>query len=91
MTFIITARCEKGHEQAIKVNGTDEATVKVWAGIMDGSSDFYIYSPVGKESVIGKCATCGVPIKCEVKPASEGENHERQQYRHREGRPADRS
>ena len=35
------------------------------AGLMDGSSEMYIYKP-GPESTIGKCVNCGAQFKADL-------------------------
>jgi hypothetical protein len=75
MTHIrLTVRCTEVENHA-KVLVIDAACLppeflglnyaKVLAGLLDGSSPFYIYPP-GPGSPIGKCGVCGGKLKCEV-------------------------
>ena len=65
----ITIRCEKEpskHAKVLRIQGAlgiDMA--KMLAGMLDGSSPFYIYKP-GPLSPIGKCATCGGELSSTV-------------------------
>lgn len=67
--FEITVRCSSQptkHAKKIRVDAqVGRAYVDTLAGLLDGSSPFYIYKP-GPNSTIGKCATCGAEITAEV-------------------------
>lgn len=64
--YVITAKCEGGHTQVIKVDGKlGREWAEAQAGLLDGSSSMYIHPP-GPESVIGKCGICQKPITCRV-------------------------
>jgi hypothetical protein len=66
--ILVTAKCEAGHEQAVRFEasmGLGWATE--WAMLMDGTSPFYVRSPIGDpDSAIGKCGICRAQIKCSV-------------------------
>jgi hypothetical protein len=65
----ITVRCANHplkHGKILRVSlalGLEYA--QMLAGLLDGSSKFYIYPP-GPESPIGKCCTCGGALSAEV-------------------------
>lgn len=63
----IIARCEGDCRkiQTIEVRGQTLVEAKTIAGLMDGTSPVYVFKP-GKDSEIGKCASCGGQFKCEV-------------------------
>lgn len=65
----ITIRCQDHPEKHAKVLRIDPVLGIAWAiqlaGLLDGSSAMYIHKP-GPDSPIGKCATCGGHLKCEV-------------------------
>lgn len=70
MDYTITARCEQGHSQEIRVDGSlGLEWAKGQAGLPDGSSPMYLRSPIGTDSVIGKCGICRAQIQCEVTEA----------------------
>jgi hypothetical protein len=58
----LTLRCAREPEKHAKVLRISAELGKeyaeTFAGLLDGSSPFYIYKP-GPNSPIGKCATCG--------------------------------
>jgi hypothetical protein len=71
--ILVTAKCDNGHEQKIKfinpvegVKTDDLAWAKTWAGLMDSTSQLYVASPIGTDSVIGKCGICKAQIHCTV-------------------------
>ncbi len=65
-TLFVTALCGEGHSQTLQVDASMGLEfVKQWAGLMDGTSPFYL-NPPGAESMIGKCGICGSQIKCSV-------------------------
>jgi hypothetical protein len=74
MSFVITAKCENGHEQTLTYfspfEGLTPDADRFWAetqvGLLDGTSSMYKYSPIGTDSVIGKCGICKAQIKCTV-------------------------
>ena len=69
MYYKIVARCSNGHEQTLRMEGFTREQVEIQAGLMDGTSPFYVYPPKedGSDgSAIGKCAQCGKPFKCTV-------------------------
>lgn len=62
----VTAECRQGHVQALQLDadlGMEYAVML--AGLMDGSSRFYIYPP-GPSSMIGKCGICKSQITITV-------------------------
>jgi len=65
--FVITATCGNGHSQRLNV---DAALGRQWAeglaGLLDGTSPMYLYSPIGTDSVIGKCGICLAQINCTI-------------------------
>lgn len=67
---VVTIICESGHSQTIKVEGMSREWAEQWAGLIDGTSTFYVHSPIGTESVIGKCGICGKQIKATVESDS---------------------
>jgi hypothetical protein len=65
--FKVSATCTEGHSQSVQLLGQGRLEVNRWAGLMDGTSPFYIRSPIGDpQSLIGKCGICGGQIKCSV-------------------------
>lgn len=62
----VTATCTEGHCQSLRVGGMTFEWARMWVGLMDGTSPMYIHSPIGTDSLIGKCGICGSKIKCEV-------------------------
>ncbi|HLW67869.1 MAG TPA: hypothetical protein VKS79_21300 [Gemmataceae bacterium] len=68
----ITATCENGHTHIVKLdaNTFSKAGAEQWAGLLDGSSRFFVHPP-GPESVIGKCGICQKPFKCTIKDKPE--------------------
>lgn len=68
--FVITVRCESGHEQKIGYYGLHRPFVESVAGFMDGTSPMFKYPP-GAESAIGKCGICGKQVKATVTDAEE--------------------
>lgn len=65
MKFKIVAECKKGHSQILHVEGMDRKSVELQAGLIDGTSPFYLYPP-DETSVIGKCGFCGRKFICSV-------------------------
>jgi hypothetical protein len=65
-TISVTATCTEGHKQTIQVYGMAMEWAKAWAALMDGTSAFYVASPRGTDSMIGKCGICGSQIDCTV-------------------------
>jgi len=65
----IVVRCAKQPEKhAKKIRVSSELGMEwaqMFAGLLDGSSQFYIYKP-GPNSPIGKCATCGGELSAEI-------------------------
>ena len=59
MSVNVTFRCDNGHEQEIKYHNIPLEQVKLFVGILDGTSPAYLFPP-GNESSIGKCSICGV-------------------------------
>lgn len=54
----LVARCERGHEQRIYTPDHEEITARTLAGLMDGTSPFYVVKPRDVEvpgSVLGRC------------------------------------
>lgn len=66
--IVITAKCAQGHSQTLGVGpGMDLVWARHLAGLMDGTSDFYVHSPRGDDSsLIGRCGICGSQIDCKV-------------------------
>jgi hypothetical protein len=64
--YVITATCSAGHMQETKIDaGLGRGWAEALAGLVDGSSPMYVHKP-DEKSVIGKCATCGLPFTCVV-------------------------
>lgn len=63
--YKVTAKCENGHEQSITLQGMTKEWAESYAGLLDGTSPFYIYPP-NEKSVIGKCGICGKTFKCKI-------------------------
>ena len=65
--YEITVRCANDIHHAKKLRLKNEVRdwVDQFAALIDGSSAFYILKP-GELSPIGKCATCGGQLRCEV-------------------------
>lgn len=64
----IRAQCTKDEDHAKILRfkaSVGREYVETLAGLLDGSSPFYIFPP-GDLSPIGKCGICGAPIKCSV-------------------------
>jgi hypothetical protein len=61
----IVFRCESGHEQRITYHGMPREMVEFQAGLLDGTSPYYVHPP-GPESQIGKCGICGSQVKATV-------------------------
>jgi hypothetical protein len=58
----VTCKCEQGHESSFTTDGMSLEYVKVMAGLLDGSSDHYVYKPREHPvsgGTIGKCEICG--------------------------------
>jgi hypothetical protein len=70
-TISVTATCTNGHKQTVAVFGMATEWVKAWAALMDGTSPFYVASPRGTDSMIGKCGICGSQIDCTVENTSD--------------------
>ena len=66
MKHKITAVCEAGHSQEIIIEGLGREYAELQAGLLDGTSPMYIHSPIGTDSVIGKCGICRAQIHCVV-------------------------
>jgi hypothetical protein len=64
-TFVVTATCQQGHSQTIRLQGYSREAAEMWAGLLDGTAAVYVYPP-GPESVIGKCGICQTPFTCTV-------------------------
>lgn|SRR5678815_2537693 len=62
----IAANCPNGHTQTLRLEGFTREYAEGYAGLLDGTSPWYVHSPIGTDSLIGKCATCKAQIKCEV-------------------------
>lgn len=63
----LIATCEEGHTQQLHVDGMTREWAESLAGLMDGTSSFYIRSPRSDDSsLIGKCGICGSQINCKV-------------------------
>ena len=68
MEIRITVRCEKddSHAKILKIShGLGSEYAKGLAGLLDGSSPFYIHKP-GPKSPIGKCCICQGKLSAEV-------------------------
>ena len=66
--------CDKGHTQELRVDhklGIEYA--EGLAGLMDGTSPMYVHSPIGTDSVIGKCGYpgCGAQVHSTVEVKDE--------------------
>jgi len=69
--YILVAICERAHEQRITFHGVPRELVETQAGLLDGTSPFYV-SPPEPNSVIGKCGLCGAQIHCHVEETEDG-------------------
>lgn len=69
MTYDLVVRCQARpmlHAKTLRIVGKDKEWVETLARLLDGTSDLYVLKP-GALSPIGKCATCGAPLECEIK------------------------
>lgn len=68
MAVVLTAICEEGHKQSLQIGkGMSVEWALALAGLMDGTSSFYVHSPrCDESSLIGKCGICGSQINCKV-------------------------
>lgn len=65
--FRVTFRCTDGHAQEIVWYGSEEAWVRGWAGLVDGTSPLYVRPPSDSHnSVIGRCGICCGRLRSEV-------------------------
>lgn len=68
MKYIIEVKCDDGHVQNLYLQNFIKVQAQTLAGLMDGTSSLYVYSPLGDpNSLIAKCGICSAPIKCTVK------------------------
>jgi hypothetical protein len=66
-TFQLTLVCASGHSQKIQLGpGFTRAMAEDYAGLIDGTSDMFIASPLGTDSPIGKCCICGAQIRAQI-------------------------
>lgn len=66
MEMTVTCQDCKG-SQTISIEGMSLEMAKDYAAILDGSSDFFVYSPRGDaNSLIGKCGVCKGQIDATV-------------------------
>jgi hypothetical protein len=66
--FVIRAKCDNGHVQEITIRNQPRWYAEGLAFLMDGTSPMYVHSPIGTNSVIGKCGICRAQIHCELLP-----------------------
>ena len=68
MDFVLTAKCENGHEQQMFVDGMlGLKWVEEQAALIDGTSSMYLVNPVDDpQSIIGKCGICQARFSCKV-------------------------
>ncbi len=66
MRYKVTMSCENGHSHSITFEGESRDWVESWAGLMDGTSPFYKFSPIGTDSIIGKCGICRAQLRSVV-------------------------
>lgn len=64
--------CKRGHTQEITIDGMSRDDAEQYAGILDGSSPFFVH-PSPPESLVGKCGICAeageaVPFEADVLP-----------------------
>ena len=69
MRHTLIAVCKNGHSQTLQYKDLPLEFVVQQAGLLDGTSPFYVHSPIGTDSVIGKCGICGTQISCTVSTA----------------------
>jgi hypothetical protein len=65
----VAIQCSNGHKQEMKIArrmGMEWA--EGMAGLLDGTSPMYQHSPIGTDSVIGKCGICQAQLKATVLP-----------------------
>lgn len=63
--IILDMTCDSGHTQRIEVTGMSLEFAKEWAALLDGTSSFFVYNPIGDPtSQIGKCGICRKQIHC---------------------------
>jgi hypothetical protein len=60
MTYRVTFRCEDGHEQTLDYHGVSRQYVETFAGLMDGTSPFYVSDP--REDGVTQIGRCAWPI-----------------------------
>jgi hypothetical protein len=67
MKIRIVVRCEKDpdHAKVLEMRGRGLEYARDLAGLLDGTSDMYIYKP-GPDSPIGKCGLCGAKVYASV-------------------------
>lgn len=69
MIYDLVVRCKARpmlHAKTLRISGKDKEWVEILAKLLDGTSPFYVLKP-GDLSPIGKCATCGTELECEIK------------------------
>lgn len=64
--YTIKIECPNGHFQKLVIKGLGRQWAEEQAGLLDGTSPMYAFSPIGTPSVIGKCGICGTQIRCTV-------------------------
>jgi hypothetical protein len=63
MKWLITLACAHGHRQELRLEGVSQAYAANFASLLDGTSAFFVQSPVPLETVLmpghlGKCGIC---------------------------------
>ncbi len=64
--WIVTFTCANGHSEEVKLVGEDERYARIWAGLLDGSSELYQHPP-GPDSPLCKCGICGATLTSSVR------------------------
>jgi hypothetical protein len=75
MRFKIVATCENGHIGETFYDGLERQQVEVQAGLLDGTSPFYMFPPrlyAPESTLIGKCGICSAWFNCRVEEVGEG-------------------
>lgn len=72
MNRSIRVICDGGHVQVLTLCDVTQEYAENLAGLMDGTSPMYVYSPINTDSIIGKCGICRAKIKCDVGSFDDG-------------------
>lgn len=69
----VIIRCPEGHTQTLHLFGLSREQALLWCGLADGTSPAYVNSPVGTDSLIGKCGVCGRQIEARLEESVNGD------------------